>query len=336
MRTGFYEKESRGYKTLKDERFIMKVVKMHYKNGMSQVEIGKRLNVSRMTVARALEQARKEGYVEIKLNFPENSVTDEEEILESKYHLKEAIIAYPREGKIADEVGFLASDYIIRVLQDHMTIALSNGTTLSTVADYINEDMRLRMKKYKDVKVVPLSGFNNISEQVDEDYRRDYSNRIIDTIAEILKVTAHQIVAPMIVADKEARDKFMQEASVHQVVEMAENADVAIFGIGSIHNNARAVNTHVVPEGVYEGLAEQGGIGETVCHVFDKDGELVHSAFDDRLVCVPYEAMKKIPVRVGVAYGDEKKEAIYGALKGGLINVLITDMDVAKYLIDRP
>lgn len=320
---------------MKDERFIMKVVKMHYKNGMSQVEIGKRLNVSRMTVARALEQARKEGYVEIKLNFPENSVTDEEELLESKYQLKEAIIAYPREGKIGDEVGFLASDYIIRVLKDHTTIALSNGVTISTVAEYINEDMRIRMKKYKDVKIVSLSGFNNISGKVEEDFRKYYSNRIVDEIAEILKVASHQIVAPMIVADKEARDKFMQESSVHQVIEMAENADVAIFGIGSLHNNARAVNTHIVPEGVYEELAKQGGVGETVCHVFDKNGELLHSDFDDRLVCVSYEAMKKIPIRVGVAYGEEKKEAIYGALKGGLINVLITDMDVAKYLIDH-
>ena len=84
---------------MKDERFMMKVVKMYYKNGMSQVDIGKKLNVSRMTVARALEQARKQGYVQIKINFPENSAANEEEFLEEKFDLKEAIIAYPREGR---------------------------------------------------------------------------------------------------------------------------------------------------------------------------------------------------------------------------------------------
>ena len=32
---------------LREERFIIKVVEMHYKQGLSQQEIGKKLNVSR-------------------------------------------------------------------------------------------------------------------------------------------------------------------------------------------------------------------------------------------------------------------------------------------------
>jgi deoxyribonucleoside regulator len=32
---------------MKEERFIIKVLEMHYKQGMSQLEIGKKLNVSR-------------------------------------------------------------------------------------------------------------------------------------------------------------------------------------------------------------------------------------------------------------------------------------------------
>ena len=47
---------------MREERFITKVVDMHYKQGMSQQEIGKALNVSRPTVSRALTKAKKEGY----------------------------------------------------------------------------------------------------------------------------------------------------------------------------------------------------------------------------------------------------------------------------------
>ena len=35
---------------LREERFIIKVVEMHYKQGLSQQEIGKKLNVSRTDI----------------------------------------------------------------------------------------------------------------------------------------------------------------------------------------------------------------------------------------------------------------------------------------------
>ena len=177
---------------MKDERFMMKVVKMYYKNGMSQVDIGKKLNVSRMTVARALEQARKQGYVQIKINFPENSAANEEEFLEEKFDLKEAIIAYPREGEVIEEIGFLTADYMIRIMKNHMTLALTKGITLQKAIQYLEKDMRLRLQKYKDVKVVPLSGSNNPPASADEEYRLAYSNYLIDVVAKILKVSAYQ------------------------------------------------------------------------------------------------------------------------------------------------
>ena len=78
---------------MREERFIIKVVEMHYKQGMSQQEIGKRLNVSRTTISRILAQARREGYVQIKINYPEDATVSLENQLEEKYGLKEAVIA---------------------------------------------------------------------------------------------------------------------------------------------------------------------------------------------------------------------------------------------------
>ena len=46
---------------LREERFIIKVVEMHYKQGLSQQEIGKKLNVSRTTISRALTQAKEQA-----------------------------------------------------------------------------------------------------------------------------------------------------------------------------------------------------------------------------------------------------------------------------------
>ena len=52
------------------------------------------------------------------------------------------------------------------------------------------------------------------------------------------------------------------------------------------------------------------------------------------MIGISLESMSKIPIRVGVAHGKEKTEAIKGALKGKLINVLVTDAETARTLIE--
>lgn len=42
----------------------------------------------------------------------------------------------------------------------------------------------------------------------------------------------------------------------------------------------------------------------------------------------------KIPVRIGVAGGKDKTEAIAAAIKGDYINVLITDLQTARQLME--
>ena len=138
-------------------------------------------------------------------------------------------------------------------------------------------------------------GSNNPPTSADEEYRLAYSNYLIDVVAKILKVSAYQIMAPLVVADEQAKQKFMEE---------------------------------------YDRLKEKGGVGEILCHVFDIEGNLIEDSFNKRLVSISFENLKKIPIRVGVAYGKEKRQAILGALRAGIVNVLITDMQAAEYLMD--
>ena len=58
--------------------------------------------------------------------------TSTEAILEDKYKLTEAIIASAKnESELKEEIAFYASDYILRVLKNHMTLALTRGCDAS-------------------------------------------------------------------------------------------------------------------------------------------------------------------------------------------------------------
>ena len=45
------------------------------------------------------------------------------------------------------------------------------------------------------------------------------------------------------------------------------------------------------------------------------------------------DVFKEIPLRIAIASSAKKAEAVKGAVKGGLINILITNVECAKKLI---
>ena len=309
---------------------------MHYKQGMSQQEIGKKLNVSRTTISRALAQAKREGYVQIQINYPQDSAISLETTLEQKFNLKEAVIASTQnEQDLQDEIAFYASDYLLRTLKNHMTVALTRGVTLQHMVDYLSKDVRLKFLKTDDVKLVPLMAATNISTSVPKQYRMAYSNYLIEEVARIFNGNSYQMFAPQYVASAETRRVLMEEQSIKEVFDLAKSADIAIAGIGALNENSALINAQMIPLEEYQRLQKIGGKGELLAHILDENGKLLNDQFEQHLIGLALEDFKQIPIRVGVACGLEKKEAILSVLRGGYINVLITDEKVANYLIEE-
>ena len=75
-------------------------------------------------------------------------------------------------------------------------------------------------------------------------------------------------------------------------------------------------------------------VQEDVCTCFfDARGEAVSSSFAKRRISITLEELKKIPCKIGVASGLEKKEALHAALLGEYINILYADEELGKELI---
>ena len=69
-----------------------------------------------------------------------------------------------------------------------------------------------------------------------------------------------------------------------------------------------------------------------ICHFIDKDGKLVDTEVDSRLVSVPLSTLKELENVIGVAAGKHKVPAIHAALTGGYLDILITDEETAGQL----
>lgn len=92
-----------GGSQMKSDRFLIKAAELYYRDGLSQQEIAKKLHTSRTSISRALIQARNEGYVQIRIQYPEQSDLALERKLEEKYGLTEALIAVPAYEQSSDQ-----------------------------------------------------------------------------------------------------------------------------------------------------------------------------------------------------------------------------------------
>ena len=79
-------------------------------------------------------------------------------------------------------------------------------------------------------------------------------------------------------------------------------------------------------------LHEAGAVGEISFRFYDTDGKQVVTPLNDRVIGITLEELKSAERVMALAGGASKTEAIAGALRLGIIDVLVTDKFTAARL----
>ena len=318
---------------MKSDRFLIKVAELYYRDGLSQQEIAQKLHTSRTSISRALIQARNEGYVQIRIQYPEQSNLGLERELEEKYGLTEALIAVPAYDQSSDqEVAFQAVDYTLRVLKKNMVLGMTWGRAMHGFVEQLAQDERLRSLSFRNVKIVPFLGTPGVT-QLDSWDATTYSNTLATKVGNLLHCASYNLSAPMYVDGEKEKELIEGIDEISKVLHMAETADMALIGIGSMQKDSSIIKAGIRTEEEYKELMQKGAVGEIVGRIYDKNGQMVDEDLQRKMIGISLDKIAKIPVRVGISYGKDKIEAIKGAIAGGLVNVLVTDVPTAELLL---
>ncbi len=308
---------------LDDRRLMVKIAHMYYEQGCKQSEIAHTIGVSRSLVSKYLTKSRELGIVEIIIHEEENHpFTGLESKLEKRYGLREVVCINSNEGESSKaKLGVTASEYLLRMIRNGQTVGVSAGTTLYEVAKNMSSS-----QYFPELRFVPLVGGMG-DERVDI-----HANQIVAKLAESLRAKYKLLHAPVLVDSKEAKDIIVDQSSIRSIFDIGKKADIAIVGIGGTPEHSTMVKSYLhqtSEEFEYGNIA-----GDILYNFIDENGEVASNAWNDKVIALDLEELKKIPLVIGVASGKEKIKAIKGALKGQLIHVLITDDETAKALLD--
>lgn len=296
----------------------IKVAFYYYKNGMTQQEIAKKMSTSRQRVNRILKKCLETGIVKIVIQEIEDQNVEFETRLEKLTGLNEAVITNNDCNELNDSLGIAASAYMQRILKDNDVVGFSRGRALSSFVT------NLAPVKRKNLIATQLVGGLNAEEAgVNSDY-------IVRFSSEKLNAKPCFMYAPIMVESKKLRDSMLNESYLSQVYSIMKKCSVAVVGLGDMSEQSLFIQRNFMFDSEYEVLKNKNAVGEICTHYFDINGNIIDSGINDRVFAIDYDNYMKIPVRIGIGGGDQKISTIIGAIRGGLINVLITDFDTAK------
>ena len=295
---------------------------LYYKENLNQDAISRKLNLSRSKIVRFLKRAREKGIIHFHVVSSSGNVLQMEKDLISAFGLQDAmVVPSSADDKINQTLGKAAAQYLERHLNSHHLLAMGWGTTISQIANFIRPD------NFKKIRIVNLIGGLTTSL-----YLNPYE--IGGRFASLCQGECYYIPAPAIAATEELCTSFKSELTVQQALDIARLATYFLVGIGQAGSQATLVKTGFIGETETEVLRRQGAVGNILAQFFNIEGEKINCALHRRIIAFPIEELKKMSHVIGIAGGKEKIKSILGALQGKLINILITDENTARAVLD--
>lgn len=159
-------------------------------------------------------------------------------------------------------------------------------------------------------------------------------NELVRRMANTFNSVPKLLNSPGIVANKDICNALKNDLQIASTLALSREADFSLVGIGHFSENTslQMPNGILTKKDINE-LKKNGAVGDISLRFFNNEGELIDDEIHDRVVGICSDELKKIPRVVGIAGGDHKHATIKAALKGKLINVLITDKNTANSLM---
>jgi len=127
----------------------------------------------------------------------------------------------------------------------------------------------------------------------------------------------------------------VQDPSIGDVMKSWKELDLALVGIGSLAPSPLLRQSgNALTQAEQDQLRNAGAVGDVCLRFFDTSGATVKTPLDERVMSITPADLMQVPRRVGVAGGASKYRAIRAALRGAWVNVLVTDLDTGRALVE--
>lgn len=305
---------------------LAQVASWYYEDNLSLRDISKRLNRSVSLISRMLQEARDLNLVEIRIRFPNPRDTMLEARLCDLFGISQAWVL---SSLIKDEVdtrnrrlGNLGAECLQYHLSDDSKIGLCWGKSIYELVSAMPQTILPHSL------VVQVSGASGSSDPTVD------GAQMAQRLASKLGTKSRFLHAPLIVENEVTAAQLRQDKVVAETLHLATQADIVVVGVGTPYmvNTALRRAGYLTEEDV-DRLETEGVVGDIMGFQVDRNGQVLDISLNRRIIGLNPRDLFSIPQTILTAHGDEKKAAILAALRGGYIDILVTDAETALAVI---
>lgn len=293
------------------------VAVQHLGHGRSILELAEEVGLSRFTVSRMVKRARELRLVEVRATLEDPVDITLSTRLASQFSLRSALVVAVS-GTTEDDVRGAIAAVTAKFLQDNVKdgdiIGATPGRTMVRASRLVDS--------LPTADVVQLTGVGN--------------SRVEDGVEAVLNLgrassgETFPLYAPFL-ADRQTTSTMLTHPSLQRTLQRFRRISQAFLTIGGWPDSsllATQVSDYGDEHLVKDVVAELGST------LLDADGRDVN-ALDGRLIGISGAELQAIPQRVAIGGGAGKHEAVLAVLRSGLADVVITDVESARYALGR-
>jgi DNA-binding transcriptional regulator LsrR (DeoR family) len=314
------------YVTDTDETQVMvRAAWLYHIEGLTQGEVAKRLGLSRIKVNRLLKQALEKGIVEVNVQIPDSLYLDLERELRHKFHLSKVLVTLEIDeaGSLYPVLASALANYLKGILQPGILVGLGLGRTVSHLPEFY------KSRETVDCTFIVLTG--GLSQTVDNQGMPSVLERIAEKVGGKVKY----IYAPIVASSQEIKSAIIRDRAIQENLDLARKSDVALFSVGPPGDAGLLFKQGYMNAQDIQEISKDRCAGDAIGRFFDPQGNELEIGFNRRVIGISLDDLRDIPHQIVVAGGEGKRQAILGALRGELADVLITDAGTARWLVSK-
>ena len=299
-------------------QLLYAVGSLYYLEDRTQAEIADQLGTSRPTVSRLLAEARRLGVVRIEVIAPsgddDDALADE---LAPALGLRQVLIApfAPKAAVGTSLAPALSAALQASGLQPGDVLLVGSGRT-------VYEAAQASLPPLPGVVIVPTVG------GMDDPEPWYQTNEITRQIAAKLGGRPVFLYAPAL-PGRELHERLLADPSFTRVQELWARARCAVVGVGAPPAKRSSLPSFVPSDAPWLPRAA----GDVCTTYFGDDGQPLLFDGSDRVISTGLDVLRRVPVVIAVAAGQEKVTSIVAAASAGWFTHLVTDSLTATALL---
>jgi DNA-binding transcriptional regulator LsrR (DeoR family) len=315
------EVERRALEAGDAETLLLAVAQRYYHLDQSKVDIGKAFGLSRFQVARMLRDARQSGVVRIEIGAPGRVDREMSAALAERLGIQRAVVvSCPGSSPHSrlEHVGRVLAEQVCGLVREHDVV----GTTWSAATVVMSR----WLDGLRRCSVVQLTGAVYPPAGVPG------SVELARLVAAASGGQAHTLYAPLVVSDAGTARGLRRQPEIAALLERMRSLDVAVLSVGAWRPAESSVYDQLEPA-ERDQLSAAGVCGEVVGRLFDRDGVILDTPLDQRVIGIDVHQLRQVPHLITSSHGAYRAEATAAAVRAGLVHTLVVDDTLAAALL---